>query len=256
MATFKEAFREARKAGDKTFTWNGKKYTTEYKEEAEAKKLSKASKDEAGAFRSRRAEATPSEAKKEAPMPVKAAPRASAAKEEEESGMSKRLRSAGLTAKGAEEAGGLGSSVLAALGVAGGAGANVAKAAKAKKAAEAAKTAAKEFSKPSAAQVSKETGRRFTAKEEMEAATSAAKGAAARKPIQAARAKREAEVAESTARGAATRAAMAEKRKQLAADYQKMLDKYASKKSSPRDRTREKAEFEFKKGGAVKKGKK
>ena len=29
MATFKEAFREARKAGDKTFMWNGKKYTTE-----------------------------------------------------------------------------------------------------------------------------------------------------------------------------------------------------------------------------------
>jgi len=29
MATFKEAFREARAAGDKTFMWNGKKYTTE-----------------------------------------------------------------------------------------------------------------------------------------------------------------------------------------------------------------------------------
>ena len=27
--TFKEAFAEARAAGDKTFTWNGKKYTTE-----------------------------------------------------------------------------------------------------------------------------------------------------------------------------------------------------------------------------------
>jgi len=33
MATFKEAFREARAAGDKTFMWNGKKYTTELKEE-------------------------------------------------------------------------------------------------------------------------------------------------------------------------------------------------------------------------------
>ena len=75
MATFKEAFREARKAGDKTFTWNGKKYTTEYKEEAEAKKLSKASKDETGAYRSRRSSAAMDEPKKEAPKPVKAAPR-------------------------------------------------------------------------------------------------------------------------------------------------------------------------------------
>ena len=256
MATFKEAFREARKAGDKTFTWNGKKYTTEYKEEAEAKVLSKASKDETGGFRSRRSSAAMDEPKKEAPKPVKAAPRASADKEEEESGMSKRLRSAGLTAKGAEEAGGLGSSVLAALGMAGGAGASVAKAAKAKKAAEASKAAAKEFTKPRAAATTADTGRRFTAKEEMEAATSAVKGAAARKPIQAARAKKEAEVAESTARGAATRKQLAEKREQLNADYQKMLDKYASKKSSPRDRTREKAEFEFSKGGMAKKGKK
>jgi hypothetical protein len=34
MATFKEAFREARNAGKKTFTWQGNKYTTELKEEA------------------------------------------------------------------------------------------------------------------------------------------------------------------------------------------------------------------------------
>jgi hypothetical protein len=34
MATFKEAFREARGAGKKTFTWQGKSYTTELKEEA------------------------------------------------------------------------------------------------------------------------------------------------------------------------------------------------------------------------------
>ena len=38
MATFKEAFREARNAGKKTFMWNGKPYTTELKEEAEARK--------------------------------------------------------------------------------------------------------------------------------------------------------------------------------------------------------------------------
>jgi hypothetical protein len=37
MATFKEAFREARNAGKKTFTWQGKSYTTELKEEAAAR---------------------------------------------------------------------------------------------------------------------------------------------------------------------------------------------------------------------------
>jgi len=37
MATFKEAFREARNAGKKTFTWQGKRYTTELKEEATKK---------------------------------------------------------------------------------------------------------------------------------------------------------------------------------------------------------------------------
>ena len=41
MATFKEAFREARGAGKKTFTWQGKSYTTELKEEA-ATRASKA----------------------------------------------------------------------------------------------------------------------------------------------------------------------------------------------------------------------
>ena len=35
--SFKEAFAEARKAGDKTFMFGGKKYTTELKEEAAKK---------------------------------------------------------------------------------------------------------------------------------------------------------------------------------------------------------------------------
>ena len=34
MATFKEAFAAARKGGAKTFSWNGKKYTTKLKSEA------------------------------------------------------------------------------------------------------------------------------------------------------------------------------------------------------------------------------
>lgn len=37
MASFKEAFRAARKAGDRTFEWNGKKYTTELKSEPSPK---------------------------------------------------------------------------------------------------------------------------------------------------------------------------------------------------------------------------
>lgn len=36
--TFKEAFRKARAAGKKTFTWNGKSYTTQTAEEAAAVK--------------------------------------------------------------------------------------------------------------------------------------------------------------------------------------------------------------------------
>lgn len=42
MASFKEAFAAARKAGKKTFTWNGKPYTTKLKEEvSSAPKTSK-----------------------------------------------------------------------------------------------------------------------------------------------------------------------------------------------------------------------
>lgn len=38
MSKFKDAFRAARAAGDKTFEWNGKKYTTQLKEEATSAK--------------------------------------------------------------------------------------------------------------------------------------------------------------------------------------------------------------------------
>ena len=38
---FKEAFAEARKAGDKTFEWNGKKYTTEMASDKKAKPFPK-----------------------------------------------------------------------------------------------------------------------------------------------------------------------------------------------------------------------
>ena len=48
--SFSEAFREARKAGDATFMWQGKKYTTELKEEAEKPRSSKKDDDEVGAL--------------------------------------------------------------------------------------------------------------------------------------------------------------------------------------------------------------
>lgn len=38
MSTFKDAFRSARKAGKKTFTWQGKSYTTALKEKEDAPK--------------------------------------------------------------------------------------------------------------------------------------------------------------------------------------------------------------------------
>lgn len=91
------------------------------------------------------------------------------AKKEEDSGMMSRLRRAGLTAKGAEEAGGLSSSAMAALGMAGGA---LGRGAKASKTASMARTeprvgrpvtsrlddAEAAFSRPQARQVSKDTG--------------------------------------------------------------------------------------------------
>ena len=40
--SFKEAFAEARRSGDKTFEWNGKKYTTELAGEKKAKPMAKA----------------------------------------------------------------------------------------------------------------------------------------------------------------------------------------------------------------------
>ena len=79
MATFKEAFRDARKAGDKTFMWEGKRYTTATAEEKAAKDLSKAAKDETGAYRSRRSEGANVAPKKEDDIPKSAekAPKAS-----------------------------------------------------------------------------------------------------------------------------------------------------------------------------------
>lgn len=63
MATFKEAFREARKAGKKVFTWNGKPYTTELKEEAAKKADTAKAAPSAGPRRDKAAEAKADAAK-------------------------------------------------------------------------------------------------------------------------------------------------------------------------------------------------
>jgi hypothetical protein len=184
-----------------------------------------------GAYRGMRAE-----------EPAKAAP----AKKEEDSGIMQRLRRAGLTAKGAEEAGGLSSSAMAALGIAGGAAGRVAKASKT---ASMARTepvvgrpitsrlgeAEAAFSRPQAAQVSKETGRRFTAAQEREAAEAAVRGAAARKEMAAKRAGRSRAMEE--------------------AKTQRMM-RDEKKKPSPRSRTRDEEDIEFSYGGMAKKKRK
>jgi len=230
MATFKEAFREARKAGKKTFMWNGKPYTTELKEEAEARK---------------------SKTKPSKPAAPSAAAKATGrrrpdetARAAEDEGFMARLRKAGLTPSGASEVG-AGKSALAALGMAGGVAGKVG----GKAATEVVRVAprigrpvttrlddaAAAFSKPRAAEMSKETGRRFTPKQEREAAEAAVRGAAARKKMAETRAGRSRAMEE------------AKKESMMRAD---------KKKPSPRSRTRDEEDIEFAKGGYAAKGKK
>lgn len=119
-------------------------------------------------------------------------------------------------------------------------GAGVAGAAKlmqmrrAKQAAEAAEVA-KRFSSPQARQVTTETGRRFSPKAEMEAAESAARGAAGRKDIQAKRALEES------------------KGRAKAIEKNKPVMQASPKKASPRSRTRdEEPEYELRaRGGKI-----
>jgi hypothetical protein len=227
MATFKEAFREARKAGKKTFTWQGKSYTTELKEEVAAR----APKTPVGAFRGQR-----SEGANEAPKKPSTA--------SEDGGMMGRLRKAGLTPSGASEVG-ASKSALAALGMAGGAvgklgGKAVSTAAKMEPRIGRPVTtrlddAAAAFSKPRAAEMSKETGRKFTAAQEREAAEAAVRGAAARKKMAETRAGRSRAMEE------------AKKESMMKAD---------KKKPSPRSRTRDEEDIEFAKGGYAAKRKK
>jgi hypothetical protein len=95
--------------------------------------------------------------------------------------------------------------------------------------------AAAAFSKPQAAEVSKETGRRFTAAQEREAAEAAVRGAVARKKM------------------AETRSARSRAMEEAKKDSMMKADK---KKPSPRSRTRDEEDIEFAKGGYAAKRKK
>lgn len=203
-----------------------------------------------GAYRGMRAE-----------EPAKATP----AKKEEDSGIMRRLRRAGLTAKGAEEAGGLSSSAMAALGIAGGAAGRAARGTKAasasggsvaptlraefeafkrggvkameqeRRGAAMAKRAEGPATPLKSTNVTSETGRRFTAAQEREAAEAAVRGAAARKEMAAKRAGRSRAMEE--------------------AKTQRMM-RDEKKKPSPRSRTRDEEDIEFSYGGMAKKKRK
>jgi hypothetical protein len=95
--------------------------------------------------------------------------------------------------------------------------------------------AAAAFSKPRAAEVSKETGRKFTAAQEREAAEAAVRGAAARK------------------KRAETKAGRSRAMEEAKKESMMKADK---KKPSPRSRTRDEEDIEFAKGGYAAKRKK
>lgn len=251
--SFREAFAKARddmkKGGPDTFTWRGKTYSTALKSPSKTPVKGRTAGMKGTAF-------------SEEPVSVKASRVAGISEDmpskrsgggmdddrrvgtKSSGGMKERLSKAGLMPS---EDLSLGKSLLAAMGMAGGPSARTVGSAGAKALSElgaaraigkagsskASETkAAMEFGKGKAAQVSSDTGRRFTAKQEMEAATSSVKGAAARKEM---------------AKKRAERAQMMEKSKK------DVLKGTASSKKKPRDRTREKEDTEFRKGGMAKK---
>jgi hypothetical protein len=226
MATFKEAFREARNAGKKTFTWQGKSYTTELKEEAAAR----APKASAGPRRTAK-EDTGSDAMLQR------------MKSRSERGMSVPSNEAEREKAKARTLSALGAvSILAAgpvMSAARGGKAAVAAARTEPKVGRPVTSrlddAAAAFSKPRAAEVSKETGRKFTAAQEREAAEAAVRGAAAHKKMAETKAGRSRAMEE------------AKKESMMRAD---------KKKPSPRSRTRDEEDIEFAKGGYAAKRKK
>jgi hypothetical protein len=234
MATFKEAFREARNAGKKTFTWQGKRYTTELKEEA----ATRASKAPAGPRRTAK-EDTGSDAMLQR------------MKSRSERGLSVPSNEAEREKAKERTLGALGAASMLAAGpvmsaVRGG-----------KAAATAARTeptvgrpvtsrlddAAAAFSKPRAAEMTKST-----AKERPKAENVILKPATERGGPIARAAKRKAEEAAAKTKAERSRAMEeAKKESMMRAD---------KKKPSPRSRTRDEEDIEFAKGGYAAKGKK
>jgi len=249
LSAFEKEFDDARKAGKKTFTFNGKSYTTELKEEVEDKRAKSA-----GANRSQRSEG----ANKSADIPR---------------GSEEAPKSSGKDTSGPSNL----DRILLGLPVVGGAAAAYGMYRGAKASREAMRAAEKmretspilrrsgegvEASKAAAraemarepqmlpsregamamragspatplrsTNVTSDTGRRFTAEQEMEAATSAVRGAASRKAIAEAR----------TGRSRA------------AEEAKNAIMKKEKEKVSPRSRTREEDKIEYAKGGMAKK---
>ena len=136
---FKDAFREARSAGDKTFTWQGKKYTTEMA----GSKTAPPSGTPGGAYRGQRAEAlAPKASSSDIPKGKESAPESTG---EDTSGPSNLDRILMGTGVGAGIAGIAGAAKLAQM-------------RRAKQAAEMSKAAAAKFSQPQARQIATQTG--------------------------------------------------------------------------------------------------
>lgn len=193
---FKEAFRDARSAGDKSFTWQGKKYTTEMA----GSKTVPPSGTPGGAYRGQRSEMPTRAASAE--IPKSAASQSSRAvipgggqeTEVEKPTPASRVRE-GMsdTVKKALAVSGAGALGTAGLGL----GYKAYKASDAAKRAQIAKAiregaeSAPVTGGSTAARTTSETGRRFGPKAEMEAAESTMRGAVGRKDIQAKRAAKE-----------------------------------------------------------------
>lgn len=199
--SFKEAFRDARKAGDKTFTYKGKRYTTELANEQAPKKAA-----DTGAYRGRRSEG------------ANVAPKREDESNDIPKGAEKAPKASGRDTSGPSNV----EKALLGLPVVGGAAGAAMMLSRAKKAEQAAKAMEAMRRAEGAAPVLRRSG------ESMEASRAAARASMAKEPPM-------------------TRAASAAEKKAG------MMKEEAKKKASPRSRTEEKEDIEFRKGGAVKK---
>lgn len=197
--SFKEAFRDARKAGDKTFTFQGKRYTTATAEENAPKKAA-----DTGAYRGRRSEGANVAPKRESEDIPKGSEKAPKASGEDTRGPSNLER------------------VLLGLPVVGGAAGAAMMLRGAKRAEQSAKAMEAMRRAEGASPVLRRSG------EAVEAERAATRAALAKEPPM-------------------SRAASEAEKKAG------MMKEEAKKKASPRSRTEEKEDIEFRKGGMAKK---